>query len=301
MPRRRPALAPASVHERTAQFLMPVRRRLLGITTPEGVRLQVELADPGERISAFLLDVVFITVIQIVLILVTLAVAGVGVHARLAVALMGLIVFLVRSLYFVRFELAWRGVTPGKRIIGLRVIDRAGGPLLPSAVITRNITREVETFMPLTALLTARLVGGWDTMATLLWLIVLAGVPYFTRNRTRVGDLLAGTVVVTVPKRVLAPDLIGAPAMFAFTDQQLRAYGAFEVQVLEEVLRRPDTAETAALVADICTRICQRIDWPGTVPADQSRRFLTAFYAAQRAHLEREQLFGRARETKMNA
>ena len=44
------------------------------------------------------------------------------------------IAFMIRNLYFVTFELAWRGATPGKRMVGLRVIDRAGGPLQPSAV-----------------------------------------------------------------------------------------------------------------------------------------------------------------------
>jgi len=34
-------------------------------------------------------------------------------------------------------------------MVGLRVIDRAGGPLQPSAVGGRNLTREIETFVPL--------------------------------------------------------------------------------------------------------------------------------------------------------
>ena len=287
-----------SVHDRTAEFLVPVRRRRLAIATPEGVRLQVDLADLGERAAAFLIDVVLIVGTQILLVVLTLFVAGIGLHARLAFALITLIGFLVRSLYFVRFELAWRGVTPGKRWVGLRVIDRLGGPLLPSAIITRNITREVETFLPLLALLGARASGSLGALGLLLWMVVLAGVPLITRNRARVGDLLAGTVVIAVPKRVLAADLIEAHADFTFTDRQLRAYGAFELQVLEEVLRLPDSAATQKLCHDICDRICSRIDWPESVPSASRERFLVAFYAAQRAHLEREQLFGRPRDIK---
>jgi uncharacterized RDD family membrane protein YckC len=293
-----PDQQPTSVHERTAAFLMPVRRRRLDIVTPEGVRLHVELGDFGERAAAFLIDVVLIVVINIVLITAAVLVAGAGLRARLAISLTILVGFLVRSLYFVRFELAWRGATPGKRLIGLRVIDRRGGPLLPSAVITRNITREVETFLPLMALLGARVAGTWGAIALLLWLLLLAGVPLFTRNRARVGDLLAGTVVITVPKRVLSADLIESSAAFSFTDRQLRAYGAFELQILEEVLRRPAGADTSALYEDVCARICRRIEWMEPIPPRASGQFLRAFYAAQRAHLEREQLFGRAKQSK---
>ena len=63
--------------------------------------------------------------------------------------------FVVRNLYFIHFELSWRGATPGKRIVGIRVIDRRGGPLLPAAVIARNLTREVEIFIPLRVLISA--------------------------------------------------------------------------------------------------------------------------------------------------
>ncbi|MEJ0047659.1 MAG: hypothetical protein WDN04_17200 [Rhodospirillales bacterium] len=184
------------------------------------------------------------------------------------------------------------------RLIGLRVIDRRGGPLLPSAVVTRNITREVEMFLPLLALLGARASGSWGSLALFLWFLVLAGIPVFTRDRMRVGDLLAGTVVIAAPKRVLSSDLIETTQRFAFADRQLRAYGAFELQVLEEVLRRRESAETVSLREDICRRICERIEWPVPVPPAECRQFLGAFYAAQRAHLEREQLFGRGRETK---
>jgi Predicted membrane protein/domain len=56
--------------------------------------------------------------------------------------------FLLRNLYMIHFELVWRGATPGKRLMGIKVIDRHGGPLLPGAVIARNLTREIEYFLP---------------------------------------------------------------------------------------------------------------------------------------------------------
>ena len=44
------------VHERTSQFFEGVRRRRREIVTPEGVPIVVDLADYGERLSAFFID-----------------------------------------------------------------------------------------------------------------------------------------------------------------------------------------------------------------------------------------------------
>ncbi len=126
----------------------------LKITTPEGVTLFFNLADVGERATAFAIDFFIWTVATIVfyLILVDVIVGVIrpGSQVGLAVGL-SIILFLgfvVRKLYFIHLDLAWQGSTPGKRAIGIRVVDRKGGPLQPMAVIARNLTREVEIFMP---------------------------------------------------------------------------------------------------------------------------------------------------------
>ena len=54
------------------------------------------------------------------------------------------VAFVLRNLYFIHFELAWQGSTPGKYFTGLRVIERHGGELTPAAIVARNLTREVE-------------------------------------------------------------------------------------------------------------------------------------------------------------
>jgi uncharacterized RDD family membrane protein YckC len=288
----------SAVHDRTAEFLGGGVRRRHIITTPEGVQLTVDLADATERAAAFMIDVILIVLANVLLIM--MLIWGFSLHhqARLMIAVALFAGFLVRHLYFVRFELAWQGVTPGKRVIGLRVIDRSGGPLLPGAIVTRNLTREVECFLPLLALFAAG-GGALGNVFLAAWLLGLASVPLFNTDRRRVGDMLAGTLVMAVQKRVLLPDLAQESTGFSFTDKQLREYGAFELQVLEEILRRPKTRDTQILVGDICARIAKRIGWPDPIPIVQEGLFLSQFYAAQRAHLEREQLFGRARAEKI--
>jgi hypothetical protein len=113
----------------------------------------------------------------------------------------------------------------------------------------------------------------------------------------RGGDLIAGTLVISLPKRVLSNDLVERKARFSFTDQQLRAYGAFELQVLEELLRRPVTPQSMPLLNEVCDKICRKIGATMPVPADVMP-FLREFYTAERAYLEREQLFGKARADK---
>jgi uncharacterized RDD family membrane protein YckC len=289
-------------HERTSDFLEGGRRERRQIITPEGVPLSVELADHGERLVAFTIDL-FIWLLLILAIFIPLASAiGLSGGSLIAISIALFIAFMVRNLYFVSFELAWRGATPGKRLVGLRVIDRAGGPLMPSAIVARNLTREIETFLPLGVLLTARQTAGgavdWENLAIAIWMLFFAALPFINRDRMRGGDLIAGTLVISMPKRVLSGDLVERKTQFAFTDQQLRAYGAFELQVLEELLRSQITPDSMRLLGEVCDKICRKIGWPTPVPPTEIVPFLREFYTAERAFLEREQLFGKARADK---
>jgi uncharacterized RDD family membrane protein YckC len=212
------------------------------------------------------------------------------------------IAFLVRVFYFIHFELAWQGVTPGKRLIGLRVIDRRGGPLLPGAVIARNLTREVETFLPLGLLNSLSAAAGagalWERLSIVAWLLLLSALPFFNRDRLRAGDLIAGTMVIALPRRILSSDLVETNFHYSFADKQLGAYGAFELQILEELLRHPEAADAARLRREVCDKICRKIAFSTAVPDRNVDLFLTDFYTAERAFLEREQLFGRPRADK---
>ena len=290
------------VHERTSQFFEGVRRRRREITTPEGVTIPVELADFGERLSAFFIDWVIWTVATIAIYLPIIFLIGKAGSILIAISVALFVGFIIRNLYFVYFEIAWRGATPGKRVVGLRVIDRHGGPLLPTSVIARNLTREVEMFLPLGILMSGgRAAGGavdWEHLSLAIWMLFFAALPAINRDRMRGGDLIAGTIVIALPKRALSSDLVDGAVQFSFTEQQLRAYGAFELQVLEELLRRPDSAEAVRVLNDVCDKVCRKIIWTAPVPPNQVVLFLRDFYTAERAFLEREQLYGKGRADK---
>jgi uncharacterized RDD family membrane protein YckC len=274
------------------------------IVTPEGVPIRFVVAPAGDRVTALALDLllVAVTVLVFVLSLVLLAPRaelGGGVIAAAAI----LATFLVWTFYFPFFELAWQGQTPGKRWQRLRVIDAAGGPLRAEAVLARNLTREAELLLPVLALSGggAALFPGAPGLAQLAavgWLLLFGFLPLFNRDRLRVGDLLAGTVVVRHPEARLLQDLATrAPRAAdapAFTDAQLDVYGIYELQVLERVLRQEGPGRAAGLET-VAGKVRVKIGWEGAA-ADEP--FLQAFYAALRARLEHRLLLGRRREDK---
>jgi uncharacterized RDD family membrane protein YckC len=278
-------------------------RRVRAVVTPEGVAVAVRLASIADRVSALALDLVILIAALVVVAIVSSLAGG-----HLSVIAGTLLMFVLRVFYFTGFELAWNGRTPGKRMVSLRVINRRGGPLMPAAVISRNLMREVELFLPLSLALAGNAAigaGPWTWAAMLTWVGVLAALPVFNRDHLRAGDMVAGTWVVAEPRPVLLPDLAAgrpsadsaAPA-YVFTAQQLVVYGVKELQVLEDVLRSSGDG-TAALQGDVARRIVKKI---GYVQPDghafDARIFLEAFYAAQRRRLEAELAFGRRRRDK---
>lgn len=156
----------------------------LTIRAPEGVEFSVALAGPGSRLLALIVDLMVVSAAATSL--------GhlfnlVGILSRdLAEALAALAYFAVTILYGMATELIWRGQTVGKRVLGLRVMDAAGGRLQPSQIVMRNLIRPVD--------------------ALPLFYLVGAIASFASAKSQRLGDLAAGTVVVRNEK-LQPPDL----------------------------------------------------------------------------------------------
>ncbi|TVP78597.1 MAG: hypothetical protein EA352_01945 [Gemmatimonadales bacterium] len=161
-----------------------LRHRQVEFETPEQVAVGYELAGPGSRFVAFVLDALIITTALILLAVLTLVVLvdvalRVGIEAGMpwVIAISSVVVFALVWGYFIAFEGLRNGQTPGKRWMGLRVVYRNGFPLtLPGSAI-RNLLRIVDLQPGITGL-----VGG---------LFIL-----FHPRAQRPGDLAAGTVVI---------------------------------------------------------------------------------------------------------
>lgn len=166
-------------------FVAVQRRRLAGqaISLPA----QHRLAPHGRRLVAFVIDACIFSPVA------GYAFSPLVPHVDLQADVASQMVFLSEEIgnqalaryvailagfitYTIIFE-AWWAATPGKRLLRCRVVAEQGGPCKLGQVVLRNVLRCVELF------------PGLSLLPTLI-LIPL------TRNRQRVGDLLARTVVV---------------------------------------------------------------------------------------------------------
>jgi len=219
--------------------------------------------------------------------------------------LAALLGFFLRTPYYILSELIWNGRTLGKRITGIRVVNMDGRRLTPHQVTARNLMKEVEIFGPMGLLAGMETQGAWENVLAGLWLLVVVVVPLANRRRQRLGDIVAGTLVVDTPRSVLLADLaLSASASassqpaFDFQPEHLDVYGKYELQTLEDVLRDSMKASNHKELAQIVRIITRRIRYGDTVKPGQELLFLNDFYRAQREHLESLKLFGTLRENK---
>lgn len=301
----------------SARALSPLveQRERREVLTPEGVPISFELAPVGDRAGALVLDLVFLfAAIFVIALVATLALGASFQRDSWLRPLVLIAMFLLQNFYFAFFELRWQGWTPGKRVVGIRVIDARGGPLEPSAILARNLMRELELWMPIRFLLGGRAMWpdapGWAFIVAGLWTLVFLLLPLFNRDRLRAGDLVGGTWVVVQPKPVLLPDLAATTATalapagtapvapYAFTEAQLGVYGEFELSVLEQALRGEPGPERTASLEAITNKIRTKLRYEPEVRRADVELFLNTYYTAVRAHLERRRLFGKRKADK---
>lgn len=286
----------------------PEARQQRPLVTPEGVDLRLQIADAGQRAGAFLIDaaILFGTLLVSTLAVATAAPLMGDKSGPIVFIIWRLGFFLLSNGYFIAFELGPRAATPGKRILGLRVASRSGGRLTADAIFARNAMRQLEVLIPLQVLIVGMAmagqsepVAGWMYLALFVWAAIFALFPLFNKDRLRAGDLVAGTWVVRAPRQKLLVDLAQAgsehAARYAFTREQLEAYGVKELHVLEEVLRRRDRKTMRA----VSERIRAKIGWSGELGLFEDE-FLAAYYAALRQRLEQRLLLGHRRRDKFD-
>jgi uncharacterized RDD family membrane protein YckC len=149
---------------------------LQAVELAEGVEVRLRVAGPLPRILAYGIDLLICGAILTGL-GIGLAVAGWVIGQRVSYGLMLVASFLISWWYPVWFEAGKRGATPGKRALGLRVVQPTGVPITVGQAVVRNFLRFVD-FQPVPT-------GGVGLVACLA-----------TRRFQRLGDLAAGTVVV---------------------------------------------------------------------------------------------------------
>lgn len=148
--------------------------------------------------------------------------------------------FVVFFGYFIVFEALWNGQTPGKKLLGIRVVRDGGYPIDFGASLIRNLIRVGEQLV--------------------FYYLIAAISALLSSENKRIGDVAAGTIVVrdarlAEPRALLVGDAEPAYAATAYLDGDERA-------LIKRFLTRRDalTAERRSeLAAQIAGRIRDRV------------------------------------------
>ncbi len=165
------------------------------VVTPENIAFDYRVAGPFRRLPAFLLDVAIRIAAFFLIGLIISFFAGAG-GSGLAVAVILIGWFVSEWFYGGLFETYWNGQTPGKRIMGLRVLTTDGQPINGLQAVMRNVFRTADMY----PMLSIQILG--DLPPAYIFPTFFAGLAVMACNRQfqRVGDLVCGTLVVIEEK-----------------------------------------------------------------------------------------------------
>ncbi|MCH5378130.1 MAG: RDD family protein [Planctomycetes bacterium] len=168
------------------------------IVTPENIAFHYRVAGPFRRLPAFLLDLaVRIGVFMAVLFSIGL-IAGFGGGG---VAVAGILIgwFLLEWFYGGFFESYWNGQTPGKWVMGIRVLTTDGQPINGLQAVMRNVLRAADMY----PLLSAQIFGDAPPVYMIPTFFVGLVTMACNQRFQRLGDLVCGTLVVIEEKHWL--------------------------------------------------------------------------------------------------
>jgi len=245
-------------------------------TTGEAVALDLPIARIPTRAAAMLIDLVLQAMLGVV---VVLALSAIMVRIQPDIAWFNtitLVTFVAVVVgYPVTCETLMRGRTVGKLVLGLRVVRADGGPIDFRHALTRGLSWVIVDFWSL---------GGFGAVAVITSLC--------SPRARRVGDVLAGAVVVHDRAGIPLPALAVAPPWLQGWAQRLDLSGLSEDLALpiRQYLTRyagltPEVQDNLgnALVAAVCTQL--RVVAPaghpplqilGALISERQRRTLTA-------------------------
>src|SRR5205823_13258514 len=143
------------------------------------IAFEYRLAGAFRRLPALVLDLCIRGAVVIAMLY--LLGYAIFLSAGLAIFVFAILVFIIQWFYCVLFETFYNGQTPGKRILGLRVLSENGQPINGMQATLRNV------------------LGAADIVMGILVIIVMM----LSRKYQRLGDLVAGTIVVVEERQWL--------------------------------------------------------------------------------------------------
>ena len=185
------------------------------VEIPGGINLEAQVVGPIPRFFAFAIDLAIRGILIVMLSIASIPFGAFGLGGGVFL----LLLFAIEWLYPVLFEVFWRGQTPGKKALGISVINDDLTPVTLGTSMVRNLLRTVD-FLPL---------------------FYLVGLIAMLSNRRfqRLGDMAAGTLVISVretaraaPKQEIEP--------LAPSTQLLRTE---QISIIDFLQRSPQLSE----------------------------------------------------------
>jgi uncharacterized RDD family membrane protein YckC len=224
------------------------------VLTPEYVEFDFVLAGMLSRMLAWLIDS-FIVLALVIAVGVAINFAG-AVVPGFASAVFVVAYFLIDWGYFIVLEAAWSGQTLGKKAMGLRVIQETGVRIGVLHAVLRNLARPIDR-------LPAVIPQGMYLAGPAFYLVG-GGAAFLSKSHQRLGDMLAGTIVVRerrlkIPSSLSRPDveltLLQDPV---FRARVGRLTSEEEALIFAAALRREELGMEARL--SLFQRLAQRLE-----------------------------------------
>jgi uncharacterized RDD family membrane protein YckC len=226
----------------------------LRVSTADNVAIGYSVAGVGSRMVAQLLDNLCALLLVLLALLAYLAIASAASTPQGALwGLLGAVGFatFVYFGFFLVSEVVSGGRTPGKSVMGLRVIRLDGSAPDVPALLVRNLVRIVDV------------IAG-------IGLVVM----FFHLLARRLGDIAAGTVVVRDRASVSLATAVAPPPVLLRTPDAgpaidgIERLGTVEYNALRVFLSRPGLAPDlrTRLAADMAARLCNRLQLAPAAP-----------------------------------
>jgi len=166
------------------------------VDTPENIDFAYDIGGIGSRFLAAIIDTLLIGMAELVVFFVLgllasrLNIGNESTTAAVSIvaAIGGFIAFVILCGYYIVFDLVWNGQSPGKRVIGLRVVREGGRPITFISSAIRNFIRIID-FLP-------------------AFYGIGVVVMFIDRRARRLGDLAGGTLVVKERRNVTLESLV---------------------------------------------------------------------------------------------
>jgi uncharacterized RDD family membrane protein YckC len=242
--------------------------------SPEAVRFELPISGPVPRMLAYGIDLIIMIALSVLLFVIVSMTLPIGAtidkwlegvvreavqNAKIAtkhpgsgsqfrgltIAILLLTEFTVSTGYFIFWEMVTGGRSPGKLLVGLRVVRRNGQPIDLGSSVIRNLMRAVD-------MLPAEYVVGLTSIL-------------LSSSGERLGDHVAGTIVLRLDRPETAGEIprLESEAGLVLTRAQLARIGPREMQLIRGVLRRSSNLSESrrdALLAEAAEAMRVRLD-----------------------------------------